>query len=155
MFCKMKPGSRFGIKLFRNHNLIFFPESWWKLDEFLGYKVGAPSLHFFSTFFTLLRKKLWHFWTYILSQISYQPCVIWLCKWHIFRHRIIGCSTIALSKEVIQLWNIFRVLDKKNRKKGLLVIFLILVRLLNSLTFGISQESTEIKSLKYDITDVQ
>ena len=44
---------------------------------------------------------------------------------------------------------------QKKQKKGLLVIFLILVRLLNSLTFGISQESTEIKSLKYDITDVQ
>lgn len=44
---------------------------------------------------------------------------------------------------------------QKKQKKGLLVIFLILVRLFNSLTFGISQRSTEIKSLKYDITDVQ
>ena len=44
--------------------------------------------------------------------------------------------------------------QKKTEKKACLSYFW-LVRLFNSLTFGISQESTEIKSLKYDITDVQ
>ena len=117
MFCKMKPGSRFGIKLFRNHNLIFFSRELMKIRWVLGLQSRTTFTAFFSLhFFTLLTKKLWHFWTYILSQISYQPCIIWLCKWHIFRDRIIGCSTIALSKEVIQLWNIFRVLDKKTEK---------------------------------------
>ena len=155
MFCKMKPGSRFGIKLFRNHNLIFFSRELMKIRWVLGLQSRSTFTAFFLyIFYTFKKEALTLLNIYFITNILPTLCNLALQvtyfqtpnNWMQY-NRIVkrGYSTLKHIQGTGQ----------KNRKKGLLVIFLILVRLLNSLTFGISQESTEIKSLKYDITDVQ